>query len=96
MHLPLVITLIIALPLDQVLQAVVTHSAIQYHLDLILLLTVNKSWGWGWCRSSARDGIRKCGGQLEHGEDRVEAAEVGRKREAVCAMANTGFNDKGA
>jgi hypothetical protein len=74
MHLPLVITLVIALPLDQVLQAVVTHSAIQYCLNLILFPTVDESCGWGWCRSSARDGIRKRGGQLDHGEDRVEAA----------------------
>jgi hypothetical protein len=77
LHLPLVVTLVIALPLDQVLQAVVTHSAVQYSLDLILFLTVNESWGWGWCRLSARDGIRKRGGQLDHGEDGVEATEVG-------------------
>jgi hypothetical protein len=96
MHLPLVITIIIALPLDQVLQAVVTHLAIQYCLDLILFLTVDESCGWGWCRSSASDGIRKHRGQLDHGEDRVEGAEVGGKREAVCTMANTGFDDKGA
>jgi hypothetical protein len=78
MHLPLVITLVIALPLDQVLQVVVTHPAIQYHLDLILFLTVNKSWGWGWRRSSARNGIRKRRGQLDHREDGVKTAEVGR------------------
>jgi hypothetical protein len=96
MHLQLIITLIITLPLDQVLQAVVLHSAVQYSLDLILFLTVDKSWGWGWCRSWARDGIRKRGGQLNHGEDRVEVAEVGGQSEAVCAMANTGFNNKGA
>jgi hypothetical protein len=78
MHLPLVITLVIALPLDQVLQAVVTHLAIQYCLNLILFLTVDESWGWGWCRSSARNGIRKRRGQLDHREDRVKAAEVGR------------------
>jgi hypothetical protein len=71
MHLPLVITLVITLPLDQVLQVVVLHSAIQYHLDLILLLTVDESCGWGWCRSSARDGIREHGRQLDHGKDRV-------------------------
>jgi hypothetical protein len=47
MHLPLIVTLVIALPLDQVLQMVVTHLAIQYSLDLILFLTVDKSWGWG-------------------------------------------------
>jgi hypothetical protein len=94
MHFSLIITLVIALPLDQVLQAVVTHLAVQYSLDLILFLTINKSWGWGWCRSLARDWIRKCRGQLHHGEDGVEAVEVGGKREVVCTIANTGFNDK--
>jgi hypothetical protein len=79
MHLPLIVTLIITFPLDQVLQSVVTHAAVQDSLDLILFLTVNKSWEWGWCRSLARDRIRKCGGQLDHGEDRVKAAEVGVK-----------------
>jgi hypothetical protein len=96
MHLPLIVTLIIALPLDQVLQAVVTHSAIQYSLDLILFLTIDKSWGWGWCRSSARDGIGMHKGQLDHGKDCVEAAEVGGKSEAVCTMADTNFEDKEA
>jgi hypothetical protein len=77
MHLPLIVTLVIAPPLDQVLQAVVTHLAIQYRLDLILLLTIDESWGWGWRRSSAKDGIRKRGGQLGHGKDWVEMVEVG-------------------
>jgi uncharacterized membrane protein len=77
MHLSLIVTLIIALPLDQVLQVVVPHSAVQYSLNLILFLTVDKSWGWGWCRSSARDGIRKRGGHLDHREDGVKVAEVG-------------------
>jgi hypothetical protein len=35
-------------------------------------------------------------GQLDHREDGVEAAEVGGESKAVCAMADTGFNDKGA
>jgi hypothetical protein len=92
----LVITLVIALPLDQVLQAVLTHSAIQYHLNLILLFTVDKSCGWGWCRSSARDGIRKRGRQLDHRENGVKAVELGRESKAVCTMADTSFNNKGA
>jgi hypothetical protein len=45
MHLPLIVTFVIALPLDQVLQAVVTHLAVQYSLNLILFLTIDKSWG---------------------------------------------------
>jgi hypothetical protein len=92
----LVITLIIALPLDQVFQAVVTHSAIQYRLDLILLLAVDESHRWGWRGSSARDGIRKRGRQSDRGEDGVKAAKVGRESKAVCAMPDTSFDNKGA
>jgi hypothetical protein len=35
-------------------------------------------------------------GQLDHGKDWVEVAEVGGTSEVICAMANTGFDDKGA
>jgi hypothetical protein len=77
MHLPLIVTLVITLELDQVLQSVVTHAAVQDSLDLILLLTINESCGWGWCRPSAKDGIERCWRQLDDGEDRVKAAEVG-------------------
>jgi hypothetical protein len=95
-HLLLIVTLIITLELEQVLQVVVTHLAIQYCLDLILLLTINKSCGWGWRRSLAKDGIRRCRGQLDHREDGVKAEEVVREGKAVCAMANTSFDNKGA
>jgi hypothetical protein len=77
MHLPLIVTLVITLPLDQVLQAVVTHLAVQYSLNLILFLTIDESWGWGWHRSSAKDGIGMRKGQFYHWEDGVEAVEVG-------------------
>jgi hypothetical protein len=89
-------TVVITFPLDQVFQTVVAHAAVQYLLDLILFLAVDESWGWGRCRSLARDGIRRHRGQLDHREDRVKAAEVEGQSEAVCAMADTGFDDKGA
>jgi hypothetical protein len=94
MHLLLIVTLIITLPLDQVLQVVVTRSAVQYSLDPTPLLTINESWGWGWWRSSARDGIGMRKGQLDHGEDGVEAVEVGGGSEVMCTMADIGFDDK--
>jgi hypothetical protein len=59
MHLPLVVTLVITLELEQVFQSVVKHVAIQYHLDFILLFAIDESCGWGWRRSSAGEGIRK-------------------------------------
>jgi hypothetical protein len=46
-NLPLIVTLVITLELEQVLQVVVTHSAIQYGLDLIFFLAVDESCGWG-------------------------------------------------
>jgi hypothetical protein len=70
--------------------------AIQYCLDLILLLTINESRGWGWHSSSAMDGIRRCRGQLDHREDGVKAAEVVRESKVVCAMADASFHNKGA
>jgi hypothetical protein len=41
-------------------------------------------------------GSGSTGAQLDHWEDGVKAVEVGRESKAVCAMANTSFNDKGA
>jgi hypothetical protein len=69
---------------------------IQYRLDLVLLLTVDESCGWGWHRLSARDGIWKHRRQLDHREDGVKAAEIGRESKVVCAMADTSFDEKGA
>jgi hypothetical protein len=40
-NLPLIVTLIITLELEQVLQVVVTHLAIQYCLNLVLLLAID-------------------------------------------------------
>jgi hypothetical protein len=89
-------TLVIALPLYQVLQAVIAHPAVQYGLNLILVLTVDERWGWGWCRASARDGIWKCDRQFDHGEHGMKAAEAGRKSKTICTSADAHFNNKGA
>jgi hypothetical protein len=44
-HFPLIVALVVTLELEQVLQAVVTHSAVQDSLDLILLFTIDKGCG---------------------------------------------------
>jgi hypothetical protein len=89
-------TLVIALPLYQVLQAVIAHSAVQYGLNLILILTIDESWGWGWCRALARDGIWMCDEQFDHRKHGMKAAEVGRKSKTIYASADACFDDKGA
>jgi hypothetical protein len=77
-------------------KAVVVYSAVQYSLNLILFLTIDKSWGWGGHRSLATDGIRMFKGQLDHWEDRVEAAEVGGESKVVCTVTDASFDDKRA
>jgi hypothetical protein len=89
-------TLIIALPLYQVLQVVIAHPAVQYGLNLVLALTVDESWGWGWCRALAKDGIWMRDRQFDHGEHGMKAVEVGRKSKMICALADACFDDKGA
>jgi hypothetical protein len=89
-------TLVIALPLYQVLQAVIVHPAVQYGLDLVFVLTIDESLGWGWCRASARDRIWMCDRHFDHREHGVKAAEVGGESKMICASANTRFNGKGA
>jgi hypothetical protein len=95
-NLPLIVTLVVTLELEQVLQAVVTHPAVQYCLDLVLLRAVDESCGWGKRRLSANNGIRERGGQFDCGEDGVKAAEVVREFEVVYALADASFDDKGA
>jgi hypothetical protein len=80
MHLLLIVALVIALPLDQILQVVVTHLAVQYSLNLILFLTIDKSWGWRWCRLSARDGIGVHNGQLDMGKTGWRQQKWGEER----------------
>jgi hypothetical protein len=89
-------TLVIALPLYQVLKVVVVHLAVQYGLNLILVLTIDESCGWGWCRMSARNGIWMHDRQFDHKEHRVKAAEVGRESKAIHTSADARFDDKGA
>jgi hypothetical protein len=96
MLLHLVITLVVALPLYQVPKAVVAHPAVQYGLNLVLILTVDESCGWGWCRTSAWDRIWIHDRQFDHGEHRVKAAEVGRESKVICTSADARFNDKEA
>jgi hypothetical protein len=44
----------------------------------------------------ANDRIRRCGGQLDRGEDRVKVAEMVREFKAVCAMTDASVDDKEA
>jgi hypothetical protein len=64
MHLLLIVTLVITLELDQVLQSVVMHAAVQDSLNLILFLTVDESCGGGGAGCQPRMGSGGAGDSL--------------------------------
>src|SRR5467141_3687910 len=64
----------IAFPLDQVLEFVLEHSAIQNLLHHIFLFTINKFWRRGWVLTSPRNGVLLSWGQLHNIEDWVKAS----------------------
>jgi hypothetical protein len=53
-------THIIALPLDEVLGAVIPHAAIKDLLNLILLVAIDNSGWWWWVMSMTWNGVREC------------------------------------
>jgi hypothetical protein len=68
MHFPLIVTLVITFPLDQVLQSVVTHAAVQDSLDLILFLTVDESCRGGGAGRQPRLRLGGAGDSLTTGK----------------------------
>jgi hypothetical protein len=76
MYHPGVITDIIAIPLDEVLQAVPAHAPVQYGLYLLFLFAFHKDW-WRWgSRASADDRVRSSQSELDNGEDGVQLGKT--------------------
>jgi hypothetical protein len=46
MHMPAIVTIIISLPLDQILKVIVSHSAVRDIFDLIFVFPINKCQWW--------------------------------------------------
>jgi len=65
---------LITFPLDQVLEFLSEHSAIQNFLHYIFLFAINKFWQRGWILTSPRNGVLRGWGQLYNVEDWVEAS----------------------
>src|SRR3981189_1029212 len=96
MYYPGVVADVIALPFDQVLQAVPAHGRIQYGLYLVFLFVFYQDRRGRGSRTSADDGVRSRQSELDDGEDRMQSGETWRELQTVCAMANTNVDWIGA
>jgi hypothetical protein len=92
MYHPGVIADIIALPLDQVLQAVPVHAHVQYGLYLVFLFAFHKDWWGRGFRVLADDRVRSSQSELNDRENWVQSGETWWKFQTVCAVANTSFD----
>ena len=96
MYYPGVIANIIALPLDEVLQAVPAHVRVQYGLYLVFLFAFHKDWGRRGSRASADDRVGSSQSELDNGKDGVQSGKTQWEFQTVCAMSNMNVNRIGA
>jgi hypothetical protein len=92
MYHPGVIADIIAFPFNEVLQAVPAHACVQYGLYLVYLFAFHKDWWGRGFRTSADDRVGDSQSELDNREDWVQSGETRWKLQAVCAIANAGFD----
>ena len=79
MDYPGVVANVVALLLDQVLQAVPTHARVQYGFHFVLFLAFYKDWWrWGFC-TTADYRVGSSQSELDDGEDRVQSGETWRE-----------------
>src|SRR3979490_2879739 len=92
MYHPGVIADIIALPLDEVLQAVPAHARVQYGLYLVFLFAFHEDWWRRGSRALADDRVRSSQSELDNGEDGVQSGKTQWEFQTVCTMSDTGFD----
>src|SRR3981189_3407040 len=92
MYYPGVVADVIALPFDQVLQAVPAHARVQYGLYLVFLFAFHEDWWRRRSRASADDRVRSSQGELDNGKDRVQSGKTRWEFQMVRAMSNTSFD----
>jgi hypothetical protein len=69
MNLPAVIACVIALPLDEILEAVIPHMTIKNLLNFIFILTINDNRGWRRGMLMTQNWVRECEGQFNSRKD---------------------------
>ena len=72
-HFPAVVSSIITLPLDEVLESIPAHVTVQDCFDFKLFSIINQDWGGRWQGAAARDGVWGGGRELDNRDYIVDA-----------------------
>src|SRR3981189_2261737 len=87
MNYPGIIADVVALPLDQVFQAVPAHARVQYGFYFVFFLPFYQNWWRRGSRATADYRVGSCQSELDDGKDWVQSGEAWIEFQAVCAMA---------
>ena len=77
-----------SVPLDQVLQFPIDHSAIEDLLYNPFFFSVDDFREWGWRYMSTLYWVFRCWGKFDDIENRVESAHRRGKLKSVCAISD--------
>jgi hypothetical protein len=91
-QLPAVVSGVISLPLDQILDAMVPDVAVKDRLNVILSFAINEDRIGGRNGVMAFEWFVQCKSQLDDGEYRAETAHGVGQGEAISIVTNTSFD----
>jgi len=74
-HFPAVVSSIITLPLDEVLEPISAHMTVQDRFDFKLFGAINQDWRWRWQGAVASDGVWGGGRELDDREYIVDVTK---------------------
>jgi hypothetical protein len=91
-RLPTVVTGVIALPFDQVLNATVVHATVKDHLDVVLSFAIDENRIRVRNCATAWERVVGCELQLDDGEVGAEAAHGEGESETISIVTSAPFN----
>jgi hypothetical protein len=90
--LPAVVTSVIALPFNQVLDATVAHVTVEDRLDVVLSFAIDENQIGRRNSAMTWEGVVQCESQLDHREVGAETVHGEGESEAVSIATETLFN----
>ena len=92
---PFVVLIPVPFPLNQELQAVSEHTAVEDLFNVVLFDVVDEDWRWRTWRATARERVCRGGCEFNDMKNGMEVAERGGQAEAVGVGTNFGLYGEG-
>jgi len=85
---PVIVFTTIPFPSDEILESSPEYAAVQYGLNFIFFLSINKNWVGRWAALPSQNWIHRCRHEFDHREDWVQLAHGPGQSESVGMVSN--------